>query len=231
MNTSELTKREKSIKKHKTIVWCTFLLGCSTLIPFPYAFHINTLGYNSLCSFTPISTSILWGLAGMIALYPKRVHRKNLFRQSLLFLFTLLFFYGFLNFAYLGCVGILSFEWKSLPPFHLETIQDGEYLGYSSNLGKKVVMKVHVQESTIQHIETISSGYASEKFGMQAFKYLPEQIILSQSIQVDTISGATHSSWQIQTAVHDALYNASNPKNTNQPARKPNRRTSKRRFR
>lgn len=205
---TNLSQREKSIRRNILITWILFLLGLGTIIPFPYASHVNAIGYFSLCSFAPISTAILWGSAGIWCLYPFRIRRRNLFRHGLLFFFFLVFLYGMGYFCMLGGIGALSFEWRSMPAISLEEIPDGDYLGYSSNLGKKVIMKVLIRNSKMKDIQTLSNGYASAQFGMRAFKEMPSKMIEAQSIYVDTITGATHSSTQLQTAVYDALSNA-----------------------
>ena len=49
----------------------TIILGVSTLIPAP-ASKPSLLGYYAHCSFTPISTIILWIIAGIIYWLGKR---------------------------------------------------------------------------------------------------------------------------------------------------------------
>jgi hypothetical protein len=47
------------------------VLGISTLVPVP-AIKMNLIGYQSHCPFAPISTVILWVIAGIIYWFGKR---------------------------------------------------------------------------------------------------------------------------------------------------------------
>jgi len=53
------------------------ILGISTLIPAP-ASKPSLLGYYAHCSFTPISTIILWIIAGIIYWLGKRKNRETI---------------------------------------------------------------------------------------------------------------------------------------------------------
>jgi hypothetical protein len=50
---------------YRVLVIVFILLGFSTIIPAP-ASKPSLLGYYAHCSFTPVSTVILWALAGLI---------------------------------------------------------------------------------------------------------------------------------------------------------------------
>lgn len=195
-------KKKKNIRKF--LVLCLFLSGLSTLLPYDNVLHPSLLGYKALCPFIPMSTAILWGLAGFLFLQPIRMRNRKPV-QGFLYLFSMLLFaYGMAHSGYLGMIGLLSWETDVFLPLSLEKIADGFYTGKSNNIGKKVVMKVEVKDKKMVAIQTISMGHASI-FGEEAFKHLPDRILKAQSLKVDTVSGASHSCKQIQAAIYNAF--------------------------
>ena len=190
-----------------------FLAGLIALLPYDRVLHPNVWGYNSLCTFSPMSSFLLWGIAGFLAFKPDRKKRRQWVKKSFYYASILLFAATSIYCVYLLSLAVLSWESESFSEIAISQLPDGTYLGQSSNIGKKVVLKVTVEEGRMKHIEVLNQGYAST-IGEKAFQYLPEKIILAQSPKVDAISGATSSSKQIKSAV----YNALSPKNKGQKA-------------
>ena len=197
-------KIPKSSTHRTTFALCLFLGGLATLIPYSNVLHPSLLGYNALCSFVPMSTAMLWGLAGFIFLQPIRMRNRKPWRCIAYAFSIALFFYSMLHSGYLGMIGLLSWETNVFPIVSLEKVSNGVYTGESNNIGKKVIMQVEVQDKKILGLKTISMGHASP-FGQEAFKHLPGRILQAQSIKVDSITGATHSCQQIKAAIHNAL--------------------------
>lgn len=83
----------------------------------------------------------------------------------------------------------------------------GKYTGEGEGYGGKVVMEVEVDKNSILSINTVES---SETAGISdpAFERVPASIIETQSIAVDTVSGATLASQGIIDAVKAALLSA-----------------------
>lgn len=85
--------------------------------------------------------------------------------------------------------------------------KDGVYTGTADGYSPGIKVNVSIRKNKIIYIKIVShnetSGYYEE-----AFRKIPERIIGSQSLKVDTISGATYSSRGIINAVSDALKKA-----------------------
>ncbi|NUM36359.1 MAG: FMN-binding protein [Candidatus Brocadiae bacterium] len=197
---------KKVKKKQKDILYGIFFLisGLATLIPYNNVLHPSLLGYDSLCPFSPMSTAMLWGFAGFLLLQPiKRRNRKPW--NSFAYIFSIiLFFYSIVHSGYLGMIGLLSWESRDCPPLVLENLADGVYVGESNNIGKKVIMQVEIKDKKILSLKTISMGHASP-FGQEAFRHLPGRILKAQKMEVDAVTGATHSCKQIVSAIYNAL--------------------------
>lgn len=85
----------------------------------------------------------------------------------------------------------------------LHTVKDGDYSGeYNTNL-VKVKVSVKVINNTIKEINIIEH---QNGLGKKA-ETITDKIIKAQSLQVDSVSGATASSNVIKKAVEDALRN------------------------
>ena len=84
------------------------------------------------------------------------------------------------------------------------TLADNEYIGTSSTSRGEMKVKVTMNGDQIANIEVLSS---SETPGIcdNAMNTIPQAIVDAQSVDVDTVSGATESSRAIMEAVQDAL--------------------------
>ena len=84
---------------------------------------------------------------------------------------------------------------------NLSTIEDGEYPGAYKTFPIDVKVLVKVEDHTITGIDLV------KHFNGQggAAEVIVDDVVEAQSLQVDTISGATYSSKVIPKAIEDAL--------------------------
>lgn len=83
----------------------------------------------------------------------------------------------------------------------------GEYTASAQGNNGPVTVKVTFSDSAIESIEIVEQ---SETAGISdgAFNTIPDAIVANQSLAVDTVSGCTHSSTAILTAVEDCVKQA-----------------------
>jgi len=86
----------------------------------------------------------------------------------------------------------------------LKAVPDGIYIGKADVLWIAAEVKVIVQDHKIEHISLIK--HVNER-GTSA-EIIPEKVVEAQSLQVDTVSGATNSSKVISKAIENALKNS-----------------------
>ncbi|GEO48533.1 FAD-binding protein [Companilactobacillus kimchii] len=88
---------------------------------------------------------------------------------------------------------------------HFET-KDNQYIGKSTaGMGNEIVVRVTVDDDkNIQDIEVLKQS-ESDDYGLKAVEELPKEIVAKNSIDVDTVSGASASSKAIKEAVQNAL--------------------------
>ena len=82
--------------------------------------------------------------------------------------------------------------------------QDGEWIGTAFGYNGDITVSVTIKEGIIEDI-TVLDGYDDEPYFGKAKKEIPPSILSAQSVDVDTVSGATFSSKGIIQAVSDAL--------------------------
>jgi len=85
-----------------------------------------------------------------------------------------------------------------------EQYMDGEYSGAAAGLNDKVEVLVKVEEGKINYIEVLNHSDTAS-LAEPAFEEMTEQIKTKQSLEVDTVSGATASTQGLLNAVKDAL--------------------------
>ena len=95
---------------------------------------------------------------------------------------------------------------KELDNINLNGIKDGTYLGTSKGYGGDIKVKVTVENGKIKNIEVVSHSETPKYY--ENGKQIIDSIIKENSINVDTISGATLTSNGIKNAVKDALSKA-----------------------
>lgn len=88
---------------------------------------------------------------------------------------------------------------------HFET-KANQYIGKSTaGMGNEIVVRVTAPEKDdIQNIEILKQS-ESDDYGLKAVKELPKEIVAKNSVDVDTVSGASASSKAIKEAVANAL--------------------------
>lgn len=88
------------------------------------------------------------------------------------------------------------------------TFDDGIYTGVASGYGNNLTVEIVIEDNTITSITILSHNERQSRFYAKAFSTVPSDIIDAQSLEVDTVSGATFSSVGIINAVNDALKDA-----------------------
>lgn len=96
-------------------------------------------------------------------------------------------------------------EYLVIEEIDLSTIEDGIYSGEYSALPVSAKVKVTVEEHQIKDIELVEhvNGQGS------GADIIPAIVVEKQTLQIDTISGATYSSKVILKAIENALLSAS----------------------
>lgn len=89
----------------------------------------------------------------------------------------------------------------------LSTVDDGVYQGSYAAFPVEVGVKVTVKDHMISKIEILKHDNGKGK----AAEAITDDVIEAQSLQVDTVSGATYSSLVILLSIQDALNKAINP--------------------
>ena len=81
-----------------------------------------------------------------------------------------------------------------------------QFIGKSTaGMGNEVVVRVTIDDShNIKNVEVLKQS-ESEDYGMKAINELPKEIVAKNSVDVDSISGASASSRAVKEAVSDAL--------------------------
>jgi len=85
----------------------------------------------------------------------------------------------------------------------LAVVADGTYTGSFKAFPIEVEVEVEVKGHKILAVELIRHSNGKG----QAAEVLPDQVVAAQSLQIDTIAGATYSSKAILLAIQDALSN------------------------
>ncbi len=83
----------------------------------------------------------------------------------------------------------------------------GTFSGSATGRNGTVAVEVTLEEGTITDI-TVTESSETQNIGTVAVEQLPATIVETQSVAVDTLSGATLSSYAVINAVKDALNNA-----------------------
>ena len=88
------------------------------------------------------------------------------------------------------------------------TFTHGTYTGSATGFGSGLTVEVVISNNTITSITILSHHERNAQYYSRAFNTVPSEIIASQSLDVDTATGATFSSVGIINAVNDALSQA-----------------------
>jgi len=88
------------------------------------------------------------------------------------------------------------------------TLKDGTYQGDATGYRPGLVVEVVVKSGSISSIKVVSHNEVNSRFYSRPIQQIPVAIIESQSLDVDTVAGATRTSVGIINAVNNALSNA-----------------------
>ncbi|WP_322155412.1 FMN-binding protein [Paratractidigestivibacter sp.] len=88
----------------------------------------------------------------------------------------------------------------------LSNVKDGTYTGSGTGFSGTITVQVTIQGGKITAIEILSSGDDESYFGQ--VRGLVDTVIAQQSLDVDTVSGATYSSRGLLAAIKNALLQA-----------------------
>ena len=83
-------------------------------------------------------------------------------------------------------------------------MQDGTYTGAGTGYRGEIDVSVTVQDGYITDV-TIDQNRETQKYFSRAKSKIIDRVLTNQSVDVDTVSGATYSSNGILEAVADAL--------------------------
>ncbi len=87
-------------------------------------------------------------------------------------------------------------------------LKDGVYEGEANGFRPGLTVSVTVKGNKITSIEITNHNEVNSRYYQKAMDAVPQEIIESQSLEVDAISGATFTSTGIVNAVNDALSKA-----------------------
>lgn len=88
--------------------------------------------------------------------------------------------------------------------FDLSNVKDGVYSGEANGYRPNLQVQVTVKDKKITKVEVVSNNETPEWYN-RVVPYLTDKIVEKNSIDVDTVSGATRTSVGIINAVKDAL--------------------------
>lgn len=121
--------------------------------------------------------------------------------KKIAFFLIVLIIVGFLSLKFVSNKIVSNAEALPVKEINFEQIEDGQYIGNYEIFPVKVSVRVSIQNGEITQIDLLEhfngKGIPAEK--------IVDHIIEKQSLQVDSISGATVSSIAIKKAVEDSL--------------------------
>jgi uncharacterized protein with FMN-binding domain len=106
----------------------------------------------------------------------------------------------------LGVVGFFYVKSRPVPvieigAIEISTVKDGSYVGEYESFPVKAVVNVEVKDKKIVNIDILEH---ENGLGKKA-EVVAEEVIKTQSLKVEAVSGATHSSNVILKAIESAL--------------------------
>jgi len=85
---------------------------------------------------------------------------------------------------------------------------DGVYTGVADAYGPDLTVEVTIENNMIANVVVVSHNEVRERFWETPVQEIPIAIVEAQSVEIDSISGATYTSVGIKNAVLDALSQA-----------------------
>ncbi len=98
--------------------------------------------------------------------------------------------------------------YKIVKTFDNYKLKDGIYEGVADAFGPNLTVEVEVEDNEVVSINVVSHNEKKERYYKKPIEEIPKDIINKQSLDVDTISGATYTSTGIINAVENALTKA-----------------------
>lgn len=127
----------------------------------------------------------------------KRSHRKLLFIAAIIIVLVIALSVG-IN----GAMKKLeSFNQMDFSVLDMEAVEDGTYTGSADASIVKATVEVTVKDHTMTDIQILEHNHGQGKPAETIVKDIMER----NSLEVDAVSGATHSSNVIKAAILDAL--------------------------
>lgn len=107
-------------------------------------------------------------------------------------------------------IGQLQDETSEVMAYEDEVLSyaDGTYTGAADAYGPDLTVEVTILNNLITNVAVVSHNEVNERFWSLPIEILPGEIVSAQSIDIDSISGATYTSVGIKNAVLDALNQA-----------------------
>lgn len=87
-------------------------------------------------------------------------------------------------------------------------LKDGTYTGVADAYGSNLTVSVEISNNNVTNISIVSHNEKNSNIYSKAMQQVPTSIIDAQSLDVDTVSGATFTSVGIINAVNEALSQA-----------------------
>jgi uncharacterized protein with FMN-binding domain len=88
------------------------------------------------------------------------------------------------------------------------TLKDGVYTGAAEGFGPNLTVEVTVKEGRVTNVAIVSHNEEKPRYYEYPMEVIPQEIVDSQTTDVDLVSGATFTSTGIVNAVRDALQGA-----------------------
>jgi len=87
-------------------------------------------------------------------------------------------------------------------------LRDGTYTGIADGYGPDLMTRVMIDQGILISVEVTSHNELKEQYWGRPIEMMPKWIVEEQSIEVDTIAGATFTSYGIMMSVQNALEEA-----------------------
>lgn len=97
---------------------------------------------------------------------------------------------------------------KEETPWDGLVLRDGIYMGQADAYGPDLITRVTIEKGLVSSIEIVSHNEVKEQYWRSPVEVLPNMIVEQETLAVDTISGATLTSYGILMSVQNALEEA-----------------------
>jgi len=87
-------------------------------------------------------------------------------------------------------------------------LRDGTYMGQADAYGPDLITRLTIEKGLVSSIDIVSHNEVKEQYWRYPVEMLPKMIVEEETLAVDTISGATLTSYGIRMSVQNALEEA-----------------------